>query len=77
MTKEEIIEKIQKEVGVSKDKAKEIFEKSLSQGVIKRNIHWKNLIDLLVIVSLFITGTYCLILVLSFICLFITAWRNT
>lgn len=61
MTKEEIIERIQKEVGVSKEKAKEIFEKSLSQGMIKRNVHWKNLIDLLVIVSLLIAGTYCLI----------------
>ena len=68
MTKEEIIQRIQKEVGVSKEKAKEIFEKSLSQGMIKRNVHWKNLIDLLVIVSLLIAGTYCLIkIILSYL----------
>jgi hypothetical protein len=68
MTKEEIIERIQKEVGVSKEKAKEIFEKSLSQGMIRRNIHWKNLIDLLVIVLLLIAGTYCLIkIILSYL----------
>tara|TARA_R100001163_G_C4965690_1_gene127680 strand:- start:95 stop:304 length:210 start_codon:yes stop_codon:yes gene_type:complete len=68
MTKEEIIERIQKEVGVSKEKAKEIFEKSLSQGMIRRSVHWKNLIDLLVVASLLIAGTYCLIkIILSYL----------
>jgi hypothetical protein len=68
MSRKEIIERLQKELNISKDKAITLFEEALKKGEIRQLWNWKKIIDSIVIVLLLTATSYCLIkIILSYL----------
>lgn len=61
MTKKEIIEKLQRDLQVSKDEAIKIFHRALEKGEIKLHWNWKKIIDSIVIGLLIAATCYCFV----------------
>ena len=61
MTKKEIIEKLQKDLRVSKNEAIKIFERALKKGEIKLHWNWKKIIDSIVIGLVIASACYCFV----------------
>ncbi len=60
-SKKEIIEEIVEEMRVSKEAAKELFDKAMENGDIKRVYDWKKIVDMLIIILVIVAGIYAII----------------
>jgi hypothetical protein len=60
-SKKEIIEEIVEEMRVSKEAAKELFDKAMENGDIKRVYDWKKIVDTLIIILVIVAGIYAII----------------
>ncbi len=60
-SKKEIIEEIVEEMRVSKEASKELFDKAMENGDIKRVYDWKKIVDMLIIILVIVAGIYAII----------------
>ena len=60
-SKKEIIEEIVEEMRVSKEAAKELFDKAMENGDIRRVYDWKKIVDMLIIILVIVAGIYAII----------------
>ncbi len=60
-SKKEIIEEIVEEMRVSKEAAKELFDKAMENGDIRRVYDWKKIVDMLIIILVIVAGIYAMV----------------